>query len=299
MKYAMKLMVLGLLALSMQSCKFLYKQPAIEKIHDLKVISINPEKTTLELSISVHNPNCYKLKLNEMKVNLLSQDRTNIGSAVLKNPVEIPKKKSNALTFNITLETRPTIRMVNHSDQTVFLYINGTGVGRVLGSNKKFEFEEPYELDIAKHLEGIISRFQADGEDIFKIKRAYISKVGLTESQVTVDFLILNPYGLKFSFSRFPSSITIAGKESGAGDLVRSMSFDEKVYSQEGSMLFRISNWKAVLNAAKGALNGEIPYEVKGEVQISAYGMQIKRPFTYKDSISVNITEEILRFLKD
>lgn len=299
MSKLLSLLLAGLATLTLTSCNLFFKQPTVEKIHELKVISIDPENTELELAISVHNPNRYKLKLNSLSVALLTRERVQIGSAVLKQPVEIPKKKSNALTFRITLETRPTIKLVNNSDQTVYLYISGSGQGKVMGNTKRFEFEQPYELDIRQHLESVISKFQADGQDIFKVKRAYVSKVGLTASQITVDFLILNPYGLKFTFNGFPASIAVSGKDSGYGDLAAPLSFDEKVYSREGTMVFRISNWKAVLNAAKAALNGEIPYEVKGQVRISAYGMDIKRDFTYSDTISINLTEEILRFLKD
>jgi len=44
----------------------------------------------------------------------------------------------------------------------------------------------------------------------------------------------------------------------------------------------------------KGAIKGEIKYSVKGNVIIDAFGMQIKQPYSYQDSLPVNIVELIL-----
>jgi len=297
MRYPMKnilhIILLVVSLASLTSCKLFFKSPVIEKVHDIRVVSIDPDKTVLELSISVHNPNRYKLRMNKLDVDLLSKNREKIGSASLKAMVEIPKKKSNALEFRISLDTRSTIKMINHSDQKVFLYVCGKGSGKVLGSTKVFDFEEPYEVDIQEQLQKVITAFQADGKDIFLVKRSYVSKVGFTESQIRVDFIIMNPYGLEFTLSKFPSTINIENKESGTGYLERSLYFNEKIYSQEGSMIFKINNWKSIINAVKGAINGEIGYEVKGKVQVDAYGLKIERPFTYRDEIAINISELI------
>jgi hypothetical protein len=297
MKRTILCLISCLALLGLSGCKFLFKSPTLEKVHDLKVVSIDPDEAKLELTLSVHNPNCYKLKLDRMDVVLLNHNREPIGDAVLKQGVEIPKKRSNALAFSISLDTRSTVRMVNYSDQKVFLYISGVGEGRVAGVKKKFEFEEPYEIDIREQLEQVVSSFKADSQDMFVLKRSYISRVGLTESQVSVDFIILNPYGLKFTLESFPATITIGGKEAGRGDLANALSFDEKVYSHEGTMVFSISNLKAILNIAKGALNGEVGYQVDGRVKIRAYGLDVDRPFTYKDKIVINITDEILKLI--
>lgn len=294
MKTAFRLLIILLALSSLSSCRFLFKKPYVEKVHDITIVSLDPDKTVLEVSLGVHNPNRYKLKLNQMDISLLTRDRLQIGTATMKEPVEIPKKRSNALNFLITLQTRPTITMINNSDQKLFFYIQGTGSGKVLGSRKNFEFEEPYELDVREQIQKVIGNFSGLAEqDLFKIKRSYLSKVGITESQVRIDFLIMNPYGLKFRLKAFPSSIKIADKDAGSGDLLEAMSFDEKVFSREGSMVFKLNNWKSLVSAVKGALNGEVAYEVKGKIQLEAYGMQFEHPFNYKDSIPVNLSELI------
>ncbi len=292
-------LILSLLALlGLSSCKFLYRSPKVEKVHELKVASIDPDKIKVELSLRVLNPNRYKLTLTDLEVDLLSKNREKIGAAKLSRPVEIPAKKSNALDFDLTLDTRPTVKLVNHSQQKVFVYVGGMGQGKVGCSKQKFSFEEPFEIDIKEELQNSIGSFQVSGEDIFKIKRSYMGKVGITESQILVDFLILNPYGFKFSLEDFPSSITIGNAESGSGNLDKALHFDEKVYSREGTMVFKINNLKAIYNIAKGAINGEVNYRVDGEVKIRAYGVEFEKPYSYRDLITISITDEILKLIK-
>ncbi|MFO8144222.1 MAG: hypothetical protein R6T89_00610 [Candidatus Syntrophosphaera sp.] len=275
----------------LSSCSMLFKTPRLEKVHGVDVLTIDPDKTVVDVSLSVNNPNFYKLVLDDLDVLLLDKNRNRIGMVALKQAVEIPKKRSNALDFQISLDTRRTVKMVNHSDQTVYIYISGEGRGKVLGIGKNFNFEEPFEIDIKKELENVVSGFKADGQDIFKIKRSYIGKMGLAKSSIGVDFIILNPYGLQFTLSGFPATIRIGGRDCGSGDIAEPLSFDETVYSREGTMTFRISNWNTVVNAVKGAFKGEIEYRVDGNVQIGAYGMDIDQPFSYSDKIYVNLAD--------
>ena len=41
----------------------------------------------------VNNPNCYKLKLDKLEVELLNKDRDKVGYANLEKVVEIPKRQ--------------------------------------------------------------------------------------------------------------------------------------------------------------------------------------------------------------
>lgn len=292
-------LLLSLVALTgLSSCKFLYRSPKVEKVHELKVASIDPDKIKVELSLRVLNPNRYKLTLTDLEVDLLSKNREKIGAAKLSRSVEIPPKKSNALDFNLTLDTRPTVKLVNHSQQKVFVYIAGKGAGKVACSKQKFRFEEPFEIDVKEELQHSIASFQVSGEDVFKIKRSYLGKLGLTESQILVDFLIMNPYGFKFSLEEFPSTITIGNSETGRGNLDKALYFDETVYSREGTMIFKVNNLKAIYNLAKGAINGELSYRVDGDVNIRAYGVEFQKPYSYRDLITISITDELLKLIK-
>jgi len=287
------MMLLALMLLGTQGCNFLFKKPRLEKVHDVKIVSFGIDKTELEVSISLNNPNGYKLKVDKLDIELLNKDRGRIGSAGLKSAVEIPSKRSNALNFRVVLDTRPTAKMISTSNQKVFFYISGRGHGKVLGFGKRFDFEEPYELDMKKYLEALLPKFEAGGESIFKIKRSYIKKIGFTQADLSVDFILMNPFGLTFKFKGFPAEVFMGDKSVGKGNLSAQMAFNENVTSKDGSMVFKISNWRALSAAFKGVFQGEIPYGVKGTLVIEAFGLQINKPYEYKGSIPINLSDLI------
>lgn len=294
MRYVTYFLCLLIMLATLSSCKWVFKKPVVEKIHDVKVLSITPDKIELELAISVKNPNAYKLKLNQMSIDLLSKDRERIGKAELNKAVEIPKKRANALHFKVSLETRPTTRMISRSGQSVFFYVSGKGEGKVLCVHKKFEFEEPYELDMREHLEDLIPRFESGGANLFQLKRSYVEKLGITETKVNVDFILLNPFGLSFRLVGFPAEIYINDKIAGSGNLANQLNFDENVYSRDGSMQFKVSNWKSIVGAVKGAVKGEIRYRVQGTVIIDAFGMEIRKPYSYMGSVPVSVSDYLM-----
>jgi LEA14-like dessication related protein len=133
-------LLLILAALGLSSCRWLYQQPVLEKIYEIKVVSINAENTVLDLSISVRNPNHYKLTVITLDVNLLNSDREPLGSADLTKHVLIPRQKSNALYFRLVLDTRSAVKLLNHSGRKVWLYVSGSGTGKVLGAYHAFTF---------------------------------------------------------------------------------------------------------------------------------------------------------------
>ncbi|HPN40881.1 MAG TPA: hypothetical protein PKX36_05060 [Candidatus Cloacimonadota bacterium] len=297
MKNIPLLTTLLLILLSVSGCR-LFKQPTLEKIHDVKILKLGVDKIEMELSLSIHNPNCYKLKLDKLNVDLLSKDRVKIGSAALQKTVIIPKRKSNALYFSVSLDTRPTARMISLSNQSVYFYISGKGHGKVLGFGKKFEFEEPYELDLKKYLEELIPRFEAGGENIFKLKRSYVKEMGLTQAELAVEFILMNPFGLGFNLKGFPAEVWLGDTKVGNGNLASQLRFDENIHSKDGAMIFKISNFKALWSAVKGVVKGEIPYSVKGTVIIDAFGMEIRKPYQYSGTVPVNLSEFILNKLQ-
>ncbi|MGI6197672.1 MAG: hypothetical protein ACOYIS_00915 [Candidatus Cloacimonadaceae bacterium] len=287
-----------IIMMSLSACK-LFKQPTLEKIHDVKINKFGVDEIEVALSISIHNPNCYQLKIDKLDVELLNKHRQKIGMATLQNKVTIPKRRSNALDFTVTLQTRPTAKMVSASNQSVYFYISGKGHGKVLGFGKTFDFEEPYELNLKEYLESLIPRFQADGQNIFKIKRSYIKELGLSQATMSVDFVLMNPYGLGFNLKGFPAELWLNKTSVGRGNLASQMRFDETIHSKDGTMSFKVSNFKALWSAIKGVIKGEIPYTVKGTVIVDAFGMEIRKPYEYSGSVSVSLSEFLLNKLQE
>jgi len=293
MKNIVRMIVCCLALFSLSSCK-LFKSPAVTKIQDVKVVSITPDKSTINISFIVNNPNCYKLKLDQLEVELLNKDRHKVGTATLQKMVQIPKKSAICLDFTVELETRPVVKMVSSIDQKVLFFITGKGHGKVLGIGKKFKFDEPYELDLKEELMSIIPKFSTNGQSLFKITKTTVEKIGIGETELHIHFIVLNPYGLTFNFKGFPAEIYISEKLAGTGNLKNQLIFNENIYSQDGVMAFKLNNLKTIWGAVKGAVKGEIRYTVKGKVLIDALGMQINQPYSYQDAIPANILELLL-----
>ena len=293
MKRILFIFLLFPMLLSMSSCK-LFKRPTVEKIHDVKLLKLGVDNTELEITISVNNPNSYQLKLDKLNIELLSKEREKIGAAALQKTVVIPKRKSNALTFKVTLDTRRTAKMVSLSNQSVYFYISGTGHGKALLFGKNFDFEQPYELNLKKHLQELIPRFDAGGENIFKLKRSYVKELGITKAEMAVDFVLLNPYGFTFNRKGLPAVAGLGDTQVGSGKHANQMGFTENIHSKDGSMRFQVDNFKALWSAIKGAVKGEIPYKVKGSVIIDAFGMEIRKPYEYSGRVPVSISDWLL-----
>jgi len=281
------------LLLGLPACKK-FKKPVVEKIQDIRVGEINPDKSTLTISLIVHNPNSYKLKLQKLNLALLNKDRGKVGTARLSKEVIIPKKASVNLDFGVELDTRPVVKMISSLDQEVQFFVVGEGRGKAMGIGRKFSFDEPYSLSLKEHLETLLTRFTAEGQSLFKVKRTSVEKIGIGQTELHVEFIVLNPYGLSFNLRGFPSEIYIKDKLVGSGNLQNQMRFDETVYSKDGVMIFKVSNLKSVLGALSGVLKGEVAYNVKGKVLVDALGMEITRPYQYQGTIPLSIWEMLL-----
>jgi LEA14-like dessication related protein len=290
MNRLLQLAALLAVLLSLSACKA-FKKPTVDRVHDLTVASMTPDRTTLLLSVKVGNPNFYKLSLRELNIRLLDKDRMEVGTAKMKARIMIPGGKSTNIDFNVVLDTRRTARMISHADQVVFFYILGEGYGKALGFGKRFEFEEPYELNLKEYMADLIPRFSAGGQDLFRLQRTYISDWGLGATKIRSEFIILNPYGLRFSLRSFPADVFINGRKVGSASLEKPLEFTEDIYSLDGSMLLQVNNFKSILQALGGVVKGEIGYEIRGKVNIDALGMEIGKPYEYKGSIPFDISE--------
>ncbi|MCB5279097.1 MAG: hypothetical protein LHW59_06210 [Candidatus Cloacimonetes bacterium] len=275
-------------------CRFFFKTPTVEKIQDLKVQSISVDHTLLVVSIIVHNPNSYNIRLSKLDLDLLNMNRERVGMAVLQKDIELPGKKSINLDFTVRIQTRPLIQMVSSINHDLQFFISGKGEGKAMGISKKFDFEESYCLEIKDHLMHIIPSLNAGGQDLFKLTRTYVDNYGLSKSMLNAEFILLNPYGFSFNLKGFPAEIFINGKKVGSGNLKSQLNFNEDVFYKDGSMVFELSNLKSAFGAVKGVFKGEVKYTVKGTILIDAMGLDMSTPYEYEGSIPLSMWDLLL-----
>jgi LEA14-like dessication related protein len=286
--------MLALLVLVTSSCRMLFKSPQVQKIQDLKVESISVDHSKLKLSIIVHNPNSYDIRLSRLKLDLLDMNREKVGEASLQKEISLPGKKGINLEFDLSIQTRPMIRMISSINHDLQFFVAGKGEGKAMGISKSFEFEQPYSVEIKAELMDRIPSMSAGGQDLFKLLRTYVDDYGFSSSVLKADFILINAYGFSFKFKGFPADIFIAGKKVGSGDLENAMTFDENVFYQEGSMVFQLANLRSVWEAVKGAFKGDVNYTVKGTILIDAMGMELSAPYEYCGSVPISVWKLLL-----
>lgn len=289
------LLLLIPLFLLASSCKMLFKAPEIDKIQDVRMRSFTPDRTEVEVSIIVHNPNNYEIQLNALRLDLLDKDRLRVGTAELSRKIDLPKKKSINLDMKVVLLTRPLLKSVSNINHDVHFFIAGKGEAKAVGISKRFDFEEPYSLSLKEHLQKSIPSMNAGGQEIFKLTRTYVEDFGLSKSMLNADFILMNPYGFSFNFRGFPAEIFIDGKKVGQGQLENQLRFDENIFYKEGTMSFELSNLKSLFGATKGAFKGEIVYTVKGTIILDAIGMELKNPYEFSGKIPVSLWDLLLK----
>ena len=291
------LAILGLMLL-FSSCKLIFKTPEVEKIQDVELQSFSADRTRLKLSVIVHNPNNYEIRLSSLKLDLLDKNRFRVGTAAIKQSLDLPKKKSINVDLDVDLLTRPLIQNVSNINHNVHFFIAGKDDARAMGISKRFSFEEPYDLSLKEHLQDKLTNFGGgggSGQDIFILTRTYVGDMGISKSELNADFILLNPYGLSFNFKGFPAKILVDGKEVGRGQLKNQLSFDADVFHKEGTMVFELSNLKSLVGATRGAFKGEIAYCVQGTIILEGLGMELKSPFEFTGALPVSVWDLLLK----
>ncbi len=284
------LLVSLIMFLMLTSCKLLFQAPIVNQIQDLKLTSFSPDHIEVKVSLLVSNPNRYSLAVEKLSLNLLDKNRIRIGFAQIDQGVQIPGKKETTIALTARIDTRQAVKIVSHSDQKILIFIEGNGVGRARGFSKSFTFEEKYSLDIRKYIQELLPKFSADGQDLFRVLNTSIDSITIGETTIKINFMLLNPYGLSFSLKNFPSELYINEKMVGRGYLQNTLQFDENVFYRDGAMIFKLNNLKSITGAAKGVLKGEISYNVTGKVQLQTMGIEFERPYQFKSSFPVSIS---------
>lgn len=286
------------LSFALSSCRFGFKKPGFEGIYDVKLKSLSIEKSELIVSLIVHNPNAYNIKIKSLDVNLLSLKREKVGAAKLDEAIVLPKKAKVQLDFELQIESRKAISLLKNLDDNIDLIIQAVGEGKAMGITKKFRYEELYSISLKDKLLGEIPKFRVKGQDLFKVMRIYPEAKSFKASTLKIDFILLNPYGLTYTVKAFRAKIYIDNQELGQGNIKRQMKFNPDTFYREGTMEFELSHLKTMLGAAKGVIHGEIGYQVKGRVKIEVFGREIIAPYEYKGKIPVDLLPFFSSFLK-
>jgi len=302
------LLVLG----AMLSACSIFKAPSFERLNGFELKDLTPDHTSLDLSIVIHNPNWYAITVKSLDVQVDDKSDAKLGDIVMTKPLKIGKHASDTVYFDIQLETRKVTKLLSHNAQNVEFVVKAKALASVFGISKRVKFQQAQSVNFTQILEDMLPSIPSDitiptlktGQkkvvitnapktsspikaDIFKVIKTSVTDVGLKETELTVQFMLLNPYGLSFVFKDFPAEVWINDKYAGKGKLSKPLYFDENVSNAEGKLVFELNNFNSILLASKALFKKDMAYTVQGTLLADAFGIKLSKPFTFKGTVEI------------
>jgi len=310
----MKLTLFAIIGICFLLCSCsLFKEPEFERLNDVELKELNPDYADMELSIVISNKNWYGITVKSLNLAISDTNNVKLGDIVMTQPLKIKKHAADTVYFEILMETRKVTRLVSHNAQKVEFVVRADAVAKVFGISKRVRIKQKQEINFTKILEQILPSIPSDitvptiktgsrkkvlisntpkpsspiKADIFKVMKTSITDVGLKETELTVKFLILNPYGLSFNIRDFPSDIWVNDKYAGKGKLAKLINFNENIFSAEGELVFNLNNFNSILLASNALLKRDMNYQVNGTLLAEGFGAKISKPFKFKGTVEI------------
>ena len=309
-----------LLPLLITSCS-LFQAPQFKGVSNFKLNELTADHTDIDLALVIANPNGFALALKSLNVTVTDTLQNRLGDVTMLQPLEIPKHDSDTLFLEIELNTRQVAKLVSHSSDKVKFIVHAVAVAHVFGITKQISKDLPEQINITeillKALPQIPTEFQApsiniskkkqtqkgnftSGEkksdtakatpELFKVLKAGISDMGFKETELTIRFMLLNPFGLTFTLKDFPAQVSVNGTLAGKGRLAKPLVFDEDVYSQEGEIVCTLNNWNSLKLGTNALFKKGLDYVVQGNLQAEGLGVCINKPFAVKGHVDIGKT---------
>jgi len=291
----------------------LFKEPVFERVNEVELIDLNPDYARVDLSIVISNPNWYGITVKKLEVEITDTSSVKLGNIVMTQPLKIKKHAADTVYFEILMETRKVTKLVSHSAPKVEFLVKANALAKVFGISKRIKIQQKQSINFTQILAKILPSIPSDIDiptiiadkkrkvvvqsppkptspikvDIFKVMKTSITDVGLKETDLTVKFIMLNPYGLSFTIRDFPSEVWINDKLAGKGKLAKPIIFDENVYQAEGQLVFTLNNFNSILLASKALLKKDMDYRVNGTLMVEGFGAKISKPFKFKGTVEI------------
>lgn len=301
-----------LLSVIMCSCS-LFKEPVFERLNKVELKEINPDYTSVDLSIVIKNPNRYGITVKTLTVDITDTTSVQLGKVIMTQPLKIQKNSSDTVYFGINMETRKVTKLLSYSAPKVEFLVKANALAKVFGISKRVKIQQRQSINFTEILEQVLPSIPSDiaiptliadkkrrvvvqnppkptssiQADIFKVMNTTITDVGLKETELTIKFIMLNAYGLSFTFKDFPAQVLINDKLAGTGKLAKPLVFTEKIFQAEGQLIFTLNNFYTILLASRAVMKKDLDYRVNGTFIAEGFGTSISKPFTFKGTVEI------------
>lgn len=320
----MKKAILLLLGISflLSSCS-LFQAPKFVKVNDVKLLDLTADQTLLDMSIIISNPNWFGIGIKTMKVIVMDKNRDKLGEINLTKPLHISKNATDTVYFQIALETRRVTKLISHEASNVNMVIRAEAVAQAIGVTKKINIEQKQSINFTEIFQRLLPQIPSDiriptiqanvkkgkGKDkklvmqktdivpaqaaptkleLFKVIKTSITDVGFKETELTVKFIMLNPFGVAFTLIDFPAEVYINDKYAGKGTLQKPIKFSEDVVNNDGALVFKLNNLNTMLTGGKALLKKDMNYRVEGTLKAAGFGTTIEKAFRFTGTVDMD-----------
>ena len=314
-------LILAAFVLLSAGCR-LFQPPKVDRVDRFALTELTPDHTFIDLSLVVSNPNGFAVRLESLNLTLSDKDKNHLSDVRMLHPMEIDGHQADTVYFNIQLDTRPVAKLISHSADKVDFNVHVDGKAKVLGMHVPLRLDLPQSINLTQILEDALPKIPSEftaptiklggkkkhGDmhsesvsssdttgtsphlqtpDLFKVTKAGLTGLGFKETQFSVRFMLLNPFGLSFTLLDFPSQVSINGTYAGNGRLSHPLVFDENVSSQEGEIICKLNNWNSLMAGSKALLHKQADYQVNGTLSAAGFGVTVNKPFVVKGHVDI------------
>ncbi len=300
----------------------IFKAPNFERVNQVQLKDLTIDRTKLDLSIVINNPNWYGITVKTLDIDVMDRDRNKLGNIVMTQPLKISKHAADTVYFEILMDTRKVAKLLSYSSDKVEFIVKATAKAKVSCISKTIRYEQPNHINFTKIIEDLLPGIPTEYEiptihtntkkpntkdkkyifsdpnakpagnapikpDIFKVAKTSVTDIGFKDTELTIKFMLLNPYGFAFTIRDFPSEVWINDKLAGKGKLAKPIIINENVMSADGELVFKLNNFNSILLVSTALVKKDMDYNVKGNLIAEAFGLKVSKPFKFRGTVEI------------
>ena len=257
--------------------------PEIKGIRELKITRLTSTELSLDIIIQIENGNFFTLNLKDINLFLVNHNDT-LGFLDEPKEIIIPANSILEKKLKVNLETKKVLNILKDEKGTLTLNLVGKAETKLLFITFPVNLETELNFALKENLSNFV---QTDSKDkkIIDVKSASINKIGITKSQLIINFTLNNPYEVKLKLVEYPSVVFINDSKSGEGNLQNEIEADSLQSNVGGTFLFDLDNFQAIKSAFGVLFNQKLEYRTEGFLVIEIVGIEIKLPFSYNGEL--------------
>lgn len=257
--------------------------PEIKEVKNLSIKKITNSQIELKVKILAENSSIFSYDIRKMSLNVLHEKDT-IGIINSDTTISFSYKSQNEFDLAITLKTEKVAELLQKDIDTIKLNMFGTAKIKLLFFEFDNKINVPFNLPLK---ESIFNTIQEDTneEKIITIKSTRISKVGVTKSQLLINFQLTNPYDIDFTLIDYPSQVFINNNYAGEGSLQYPISVDTLNKTNDGTFVFDLNNFDTITSLFSSIFKGKIEYTTKGTLLLEILNYKVRIPYSFNGVI--------------